>query len=138
MAFQLDTSGVVNIENDDATKPRFSVYTWSSLDPFTQGYVEALFASVQTDGGAFILPSASNPEVAFATYFAKFRDLAPETLARIIEDCAAYRKSHRRVPNWTADGRHFWEQRASGRLSDFQSLSPYLGDDGRVYLREAA
>lgn len=61
-----------------------------------------------------------------------FSDLAPETLARIREDCAAYRQ--RLLPsdlNHARYGEGFWidRQRAG---SHFPPLTLYLGDDGKV------
>ena len=50
------------------------------LDEFTRGYVEAIF---------FTECHSDNPELEDCT----FGDLAPETLARIVEDCADFQKS---------------------------------------------
>ncbi len=48
-----------------------------TLDEFTQGYVHAIF---------FTECHSDSPELQDAT----FADLAPETLAAIVEDCAAF------------------------------------------------
>lgn len=107
-------------------------YVWSDLDAFTQGYVEALFES----GGGRIGPVFQ--------WVCGFSDLAPETLARIIADCAAVAD----FAEFFADnpGASFWLNRQSAwpawsdrrpRLVDrFPPLTAYLGDDGKVYLRE--
>src|SRR5713226_6366212 len=54
------------------------VRTFNSLDEFTRGYIEAMFWTECN--------SDSEPELEDAT----FDDLAPETLARIIADCASF------------------------------------------------
>lgn len=78
MTFQLDTTGhVVNV-GDGTNAARQPILFWTDLDAFTQGYVEALFAR---NAGGLFRPLG----------FAKFSDLAPETLARIIADCEAFR-----------------------------------------------
>lgn len=79
-----------------------------------------------------------------------FSDLAPATLARIIGDCER-RLSHypsHATPNLfigrTTDcvprqnGARFWQGRQAGRCKNFTPLTPYLGEDGLIYLREAA
>lgn len=52
-----------------------SAAKFKALDSFTQGYVECMFFTGHGD-------------LAYAT----FADLAPETLAKIIEDCAAFQE----------------------------------------------
>lgn len=52
----------------------------SKLDDFTKGYVEAMF---------FTDCHHDNPELEYKTV----DDLAPETLEKMIEDCAAFRAS---------------------------------------------
>jgi hypothetical protein len=81
-----------------------------------------------------------------------FSDLAPETLARIMEDCERIQtRPISATHNWgtnTLAGKMFWRDRATGfaglglepriRYSEvFPPLTVYLGDDGKVYLREA-
>lgn len=99
--FQLDTSGIVNVD------PRVSesyigshplrVTVWAMLDSFTQAYITAAFWTEEEqlaeqqgeDGG----------DAAYSQGAVKgYSDLAPETLASILADCAqfqatdAYRK----------------------------------------------
>jgi hypothetical protein len=135
---------------DKGGQVAFTPLRWSDLDSFTQGYVEALFFTSQGDDGE-----------AFAEGFA---DLAPETLARIIADCAAFQEGSawlRAVnaakgydfPGEADAGRDFWFTRNghgcgfwdgdwpelhATALTDaahaFGNVDAYLGDDGKVYL----
>ena len=88
--FIMESYGVVNLENG---------FEWRDLSDFTQGYIEALFFTESSD------PCASVDEWRAAEFQAGleqgqyggsfpgecgFSDLAPATLARIIEDCAAF------------------------------------------------
>jgi|SRR6185312_6992959 len=123
--FQFDTSGEVNIGPGnwpDGRRGRTATVTFSfpDLSPFVQGYVEAMLTDVDLVGqwldtvDKFRAPA--------------FSDLAPETLARIMEDCE-------RVSHYLRGG-EFWKWRQAGKLFDFPPLTPYLGDDGKVYLRD--
>ncbi len=147
MTFTLDTSGAVVMAAADhnyeagayrvcrrcgcephppAGEPR--LIRWSDLSPFAQGYVEGLFAAIEY------------PACQDTAYLPKgFSDLAPETLAAILKDCEA--QEHRAVFKGPDAGRVagdlFWILRQRGELAACPPLVPYLGDDGRVYLREA-
>lgn len=68
-----------------------------------------------------------------------FSDLAPETLAAILRDCEAFLKTPGQS-NRDGDGRSFWALRQKGLYAHigFPPLNPYLGDDGKVYLRKTA
>lgn len=100
----------------------------SDLDPFTQGYVEALLSG-WIKSGEF----GDEGSDTFGSY--DFSDLAPEALAAILRDCAAQGDNHAS----TESGKAFWAYRQAGKYPwAFPPLTPYLGDDGRVYLREAA
>lgn len=87
--FILDTFGAVDQPADDpAMRTRvgryrsddeFAPLEWRDLDSFTQGYIEALFFTSQGDDGE--------------AFEQGFSDLAPEALARIISDCAAFQAS---------------------------------------------
>lgn len=86
-------------------------------NPFTEGYMTAIRASIRA------------PE------HAPFSD---ETLARVIADCAAWRKLGSRTDEGDAiDGRHFWSIRQRGQYPSFPPLTPCVGDDGKVHLRES-
>lgn len=64
-----------------------------------------------------------------------FSDLAPETLARIMEDCAAMLSAMRavRLSDEGADlGRKAWEERQAGNWAGFPPLTVILSDDGKV------
>ena len=125
--FQLDTSG--RVECPASFQP-LGWAIWSDLTPFAQGYVEAMFDTPVGPAELWVGKT--------------FSDLAPATLARIIGDCA------NRVANLPAGiattdntreaGRHFWERQQAGRLAVFgyPPLTPYLGDDGLIYLREGS
>lgn len=95
--FILDTSGAVRETRDNP--PRFypSPCLWADLDAFTQGYIEALFFTNSAPGytldqvaddltayEAVVLDGGTIPEDA------GFADLAPETLAKIIDDCVKF------------------------------------------------
>jgi hypothetical protein len=135
--FTLDTSGTVTI---DGVRVGWRVETSPSgfyLDPFTQGYVEA---ALEFAASGKIVPH--NWYRGPNNICARYDSLAPETLARIMADCAKVS----RLPEWkitrqspdVGAGKWFWRERQQGDLADFPPLTPYLGDDGRVYLREAA
>jgi len=106
---------------------------WSDLSPFTQGYIEALFASELPDGAQL---RGNHIPLGFS-------DLAPETLARIIADCEA-QGAHYNQPNDAKRhahlGRDFWldGQRAALCFKNhdgsprFPPLTVQLGDDGKV------
>jgi hypothetical protein len=187
MTFTLDTSGAVrgSIYPTSAAwlGPSGVPRTWGSLDPFTQGYVEALFASLRPafyriregvkpyggkrlqtayrtfdpDNGSlrevtgYVHISASKVATAQRLYRSDeldaeptaFSNLAPETLAAILKDCTAVLQ----IVDLYADpkkardqGTVFWTARQNGRweLRGFPVLTPYLGDDGKVRLRDGA
>jgi len=157
--FTLDTSGAVARPSPETSV--IKAYRWPDLDDFTQGYVEALFRTSQ-----MLVRGCRIPMDAYG-----FSDLAPETLALILKDCAAY-QAHRAfdplrdlpgvsgVESLRNAGREFWHVRSGqedychgfkpGDWPDFSAeplnaaarafppLTPYLGDDGKVYLREGA
>lgn len=129
--FTLDTSGYVG-PTDLPNGTQALAVTWSHLDPFGQGYIEALFAT----------PEGTREGRGLAACGYGFRHLAPETMAAILRDCANWKRDFGRSPNW--DTRHggemFWHDRQTSALfgRGYGPLTPYLGDDGRVYLRERA
>jgi hypothetical protein len=68
-----------------------------------------------------------------------FSDLAPETLAAILKDCEALSVTiEGEFEPDSEDGDHAWKVRQSGLWGAYPPLTPYLGDDGKVYLREAS
>jgi hypothetical protein len=134
MTFTLDTSGVVEGPISTPDGQRYDAIGWAFLTPFQQGYVEALFASLP-HGPRLIHPSHG------AGVYVRFQDLSSETLATILRDCEAYCAGHHRqnCHKSEVEGGSFWRTRqAAGYVRDgrFPPLTPYLGDDGRVYLRE--
>lgn len=180
--FQLNTSGTVKSTEVAPNRAGFKadgVYSWGSLDAFTQGYIEALFFTENES----LLEQLTGEDYGFS-------DLAPETLADIIADCAAFQRDNAATlaEAYTRDydagqaGRDYWFTRnghgvgfwdrdaldpqgeewdalqrpldtwspaesalharlkaesLGERLSAacrYSEVSPYLGDDGKVYL----
>ena len=150
-AFTLDTSGGVLVQNTQHHTE--SLVEWDDLSPFEQGYIEALFASAglrfETPLDPIDEPYMDEPS---------FRHLAPETLARIMEDCrkfAGQLQADYTERQLRTMGAEFWAYRndrrsltgfptqagwaaLSRRARDYPPLTPYLGDDGKIYLREQA
>lgn len=134
MPSSLDTSGEVVmpaiIEMTGEPDAIALSYRWRDLDPFTQGYVEALFQSVVPvyDAGA---------TVEMCMWEAKgFSDLAPETLAAILKDCARFTELFGEWPLHD-HGKHFWIGRQKDKHPDFPPLTPTLSEDGKIYLRSS-
>ena len=125
-AYKLDTSGEVDLTFAEGIPAEIAGgHRWSDLSRFTQGYIEALFASIcpDEDGSREMRAPA-------------FSDLAPETLARIIADCEA-----RVSMGWLdrpEDGRWFWVSRQNGNLNAHPPLTVQLGDDGKVRFADPA
>jgi hypothetical protein len=122
--FILDTSGAVELP---APSPNGepAAYEFSDLDAFTQGYIEALFftsgepsLSRYDNGFRAVHPQEddgsddpADPDAAAEEYLSRvregqiheipgdygFADLAPEALARIIDDCIKFQAAHGRV-----------------------------------------
>lgn len=127
----------------DAIKAR----SFNSLDDFTQGYVQAMF---------FTECHSDAPELEEMT----FGDLAPATLAAMVEDCKAFQEScaadleiayatgyepnQAGIDFWLTRNGHgagFWDRglgAVGDRLSDacepWGSRYAYAGDDGRLYV----
>jgi hypothetical protein len=143
--FTFDTSGAVRETQDNP--PRFypNPCMWSDLSPFEQGYVAAMLGDLRLKLASWVADEL-NGEAPWPNYAnPRFSDLAPETLALIRRDCAARLAQNEELPDWPDDdmreaGSGFWECRSEGdRVDDgFSPLTPYLGDDGKVYLREGA
>lgn len=137
MTFQLDTTGRVEFSPwyVSASGAHLAELIWGDLDGFTQGYIEALLSEPETarawwlrHSGPFGVPAA-----------APFRDLAPETLERIIADCEAFQASpaHDHGGDRKAKGAALWKARNA--IPDlgtprywFPPLTVQLGDDGKV------
>jgi hypothetical protein len=129
--FTLDTSGEVELRVHSAVRPELRQFVaWSNLAPFEQGYVEGLFATTEDEGSTSLRDVRA------------FSDLAPETLARIMEDCAS--ASTNPWFSYTPDangGRQFWVERRNRALRGeghrFPPLTLHLADDGLIYFRES-
>jgi hypothetical protein len=131
--FQLDTSGIVPwcAEYPDGVVS----YIWTDLDPFTQG---ALTAALE--GGRPLIALRGDSQNPFRA--PRFSDLAPSTLQRFIEDCAAHEKAYplqAHDPRRRNRGFNFWRNRQAGMWakSGWPPLTLYIGDDGLIYAREA-
>lgn len=68
------------------------LHFFDDLDAFTRGYIEALFFTEGDEPGRWFGESHDSPDLK------GFADLAPEALARIITDCAAFQDRNA----WTA------------------------------------
>lgn len=135
MTFTLDTSGSVDHVVAPGCTETGLALEWADLSPFVQGYVEALLADWRAAlerGRRHPLPLGMVP---------RFADLAPEALALILRDCEAWSHQYTHPafdPGPRVRGQHFWRDRNRAPFfRDFPPLTPYLGDDGRVRLREA-
>lgn len=167
MAFQLDTSGLVDADDGGHIAVGGQLYLGVGrgiLSPFTQGYIEALFADLPVrscgwcktpaDEAAAKTRCRRHPQCTKSVrqerarlYAKRFSDLAPEALARIIADCEAYLSTARRAVSDDAKwGRNFWRLRQAGgygaeraggfRKGRFPPLTVQLGDDGKVRFAE--
>jgi hypothetical protein len=130
-AFTLDTSGtVIRLSQLQPDLP-VGVWRWSDLTPFEQGYIEALFASIADLGPDFW---ANDDKAGYPDF--NFGILSPSALDLIRRDC------ERGQMHYTAsdefEGGEFWRDRQRGIFKILPPLTVSLGDDGKVYLREAA
>jgi hypothetical protein len=132
--FQFDTSGVVLMPIRVNGKPWTAPQSFDSLPRFAQGYIKAM-----------ALVGVPRRIIGLGDFKAKvqfrFSDLAPETLARIADDCGRFVACGHKPFDPDRDdfdqGRDFWaERQRNGHHAEFPRLIPYLGDDGKVYLRE--
>jgi hypothetical protein len=133
MAFELDTSGAVTIPDG----PFAGTWTFDRLPNLAQGYVEALFATLNEN--AHTLAIAYPIGRSIPCY--GFSDLHPDTLAAILRDCEALAtcEDGSKIDGLgSLDGQMFWLERQAGYLREdgFPTLAPYLNDEGRVRLRE--
>lgn len=124
--FKLDTSGAVPSTFHEPD------YTWDRLSPFVQGYVEEALEDLNRR----FFSSGGYTEADFIG----FRHLAPETLARIVEDCAVFfgvGGPWFPVGDYET-GKQFWRTRQKGQWAymGFPSLTLYLGDDGKLRFRD--
>lgn len=129
--FNSGSWGVLTPTGVEAVRERRAVavvpYFWGNIGAFAQGVVLAIAEQVG------------------ATRFDQF---ATETLARIMEDCRSFC-----APTFGCEtdyaqqrdtGRFFWQRRNNGGIVQpppgrtYPPLTPYLGDDGKVYLRDGS
>lgn len=130
MTFQFDTSGTVVDAIGAHGHTKGHLLAWSDLSPFVQGYVEALISSIEID------PRGKWPGVTPVSGLEAlgFSYLAPETLARIMEDCRTYQHEHgTEFGNTVERGGWFWKERQRGGMPvSFPPLTVALGDSGKV------
>lgn len=137
--FRLDTSGFVRLRREGPWGVADD-HAWSDLDPFTQGYIEALFADLDRARMARYRAAAWGSKERAVPIRAAFHWLAPETLARIMEDCGVrhsyYAAQHEGIDKHA--GLKFWRDRSVGCWAHAGQppLAPYLGRDGKIYLRD--
>lgn len=105
--FTLDTTGEVPAPLDtphmDSLPERVE---WRHLDGFTQGYIEALFFTEEESMNGEDSPGGY---IEGRGYGVRFDDLAPETLAAIITDCAKFKYGSQGVPA-SGGGWHPWNE----------------------------
>lgn len=130
--FTLDTSGAVEVAGRvlEGGLARHRAYRWPDLDPFTQGYVEALFSSL---GPPFHKGAGTHT----GERRCRFSDLSPSALAAILADCAERLRTL--GINTQEEGALFWRLRQDGRAwrshsGRFEPLTVSLTDDGKVHL----
>ena len=93
--FQLDTAGTVEaratvVTTNPTDYPQGLAF--GDLDAFTQGYIEALFFT-ETEAGTDA--ESHDPENESALHGeCGFSDLAPDSLASIIDDCEAFQREN--------------------------------------------
>lgn len=119
---------------------------WSYLDAFTQGYIEALFTGwslapqSREDGGwdwaltdlnEAVWWCDDKPADAPAFKAPRFTDLAPETLARIITDCAEFQRK------WSPADPSDAARRANGALFWAKRSAPWDGFPALIMERDA-
>jgi hypothetical protein len=162
--FILDTAGVVTMPapgNPGSVGP-LAYLMFSDLDAFTAGYIEALFFTSDAPGVTTEEWQATEEhDEGSIPGDVGFSDLAPEALAKIIEDCRKFQLAQNRTlhpanvshPEMDQAGRDFWYTRNehgcgfwdgdwpepyASQLTDaakaFGNVDAYLGDDGKVYL----
>lgn len=126
--FTFDTSGTVDADAGRHIALDGQLYLgvgWGILPPFTQGYIEALF----TENMEALNEARLAARLPLRR--AAFRDLAPETLARIIADCERFLSLPR--TDSAAVGRDCWNRRHGPfGYAGFPPLTVQLGDDGKV------
>lgn len=150
--FHLDTSGFVDGPCRTSAGRKF----WSDLDPFMQGYIEAALSQLrgalieqselasmhgdQTPAGdihGYAEDKIWSRKFADQAAAVAYTNLAPETLARIIEDCERFLIAYPQAVETDADrtrlaGGYFWTNRQGGDYRAFPPLTVTLGDDGKV------
>ena len=137
-AFTLNTSGRVAGDIDGLAV----WYEFEDLDPFTQGYVEALFASACADLHTGHL--AGHDRIRFpAGHPRAFSDLSPEALAMILRDCADNTREFIQPRGFSEvsrnNGRHLWSLRQAGFWPErWPKVTVTLGEDGKVTLTAKA
>ena len=110
------------------------------LNGFTQGFIEAAFASEWPRlFSEFVAKGMSEPEGHDDAVVPEFSDLAPETLARFMENCERVQRSKRAYRFTPEGGARFWADQQDGKMPvAFPPLRLYLADDGLIRIKEPA
>ena len=163
--FSFDTSGAIEAQNP--INRGIVRYEWRHLSPFVQGYARGVAQSLieqmrvvperedddiakegETPHHWTVFPSGDDwtplgkfdteaEARAFVASFARFDRFDPSALALILRDCEACGRG--RGEGTAKTGAAFWKLRQAGVYpSEFPPLQPYLSDEGKVCLREAA
>jgi hypothetical protein len=136
-AFTLDTSGAV------ATpwalyreKIAHHALGWSNLSPFEQGYtrraLEELQAALFADPGNYL---DGGEGVEYIGPYARFSDLSPSALERIVRDCGEMVAVLPPALRTEKAGRDWWRARQAG-VATLPPLTVSLGDAGKVTLAD--
>lgn len=107
MTATLDTSGAVYFATPYAKEHGLKTfYRWADLSPLERGYVECVCRAAEDTLGGFTVTGI------------RFSDLAAETLAAILKDCAGLAAIY---SDTKQGGALFWADRKRG---SFQGLNP--------------
>lgn len=152
-AISFDTSGAVVITtrrdllaNGVPAEPDERTVRWPDLSPFVQGCMKAateeLDRLLRADPGNYLDGGEAVSYIGPEEHH-RFDAWDPSALALILRDCEKGVGIETFV--WgreynanDAGGRCFWSDRQAGRWPDFPPQQPYLSDEGRVCLRDAA
>jgi len=119
---------------------------WGDLSPLEQGFIEAMSKAASVKAVRGFEPCEDEELGAGAVpRMIGFSDLASETLELIRKDCAAFQNyaNGLGIKTGKAEGESFYRGRQAGSLpgawgAAFPPLTPHLGDDGLIHLRDAA
>ena len=138
--FTLDTSGKIFLPLDsEPWRDPYDPVAWPDLDPFTQGYIEALLGALDDARPIAYRNGAWGSKAREVPIRPAFSWVSPEALAVTLRDCADARRRYMREDT-TKDGALFWSARTNGDCvpEGFPPLAPYVRDDCKVDLKDVA